>query len=266
MAKISLVLGGGGARGAAHLGAIKAFQERGLKPQLVVGVSIGALVGAVFCAFPFSEATERLEAVSKKIKAKILRQKSYCPYLQTRRFFSEPFKRTLLEDDLGLGGIRFCDLHTPFFVTAAALPNFKRVEVGGKEDRSGIVDAVLASSAVQWPYPWNGKLFLDGGISGSLPVRIAQERGSDYIFAVNLGYLFKRYLDWREYLPWKIIDYLGKQMVSRELEAARSAGARIYEIYSPRVESFSVYDFSTPEALQREGYETCRRMLEEMER
>ncbi len=262
MAKVSLVLGGGGARGAAHLGVIKALQDGGVQPEVVVGVSIGALVGAVFCAFPFPEATERLEAASKKIKAEVLKEKSSSPYFQTRRLFSESRKRTLLEEDLGLVGIRFCDLHTPLFVTAVTLPEFKRVEIGGKEDRSGIVDAVLASSA-QWPYSWNGKLFLDGGISGSLPVRVAQERGSDTIFAVNLGYLFKRYSDWKEYLPWKIIDYVGKQMVSRELETTRSKGARIYEIYSPRVETFSVYDFSSPEALQREGYETCHRILEE---
>ena len=265
MAKVSLVLGGGGARGAAHLGVMVALEDYGLRPQLVVGVSIGALVGAVFCALPFLEATERLEAASKKVKTEIVGRKSFSHYFQTRRFFSESFKRTLLEEDLALAGIRFCDLHTPFFVTAVALPGFKRLEIGGQEDQSGIVDAVLASSATQWPYSWKGKLFLDGGISGNVPVRIAQERGSDHIFAVNLGFLFKRYWDWREYLPWKIIDYFGKQMVNRELAAARSAGARIYEIYSPRVETFSVYDFSTPEALQKEGYETCQRILEELE-
>jgi NTE family protein len=264
MAKVSLVLGGGGARGAAHVGVIQALQEGGLLPEVVVGVSIGALVGAVFCAFPFPEATERLEAASKKIKDEVLKEKSSSPYFQTRRLFSESRIRALLENDLGLVGMRFYDLHTPLFVRAVTLPEFKRVEIGGKEDRSDVVDAALASCA-QWPYSWNGKLFLDGGISGSLPVRIAQEKGSDCIFAVNLGYLFKRDSGWKEYLPWKIIDYLGKQMVSRELETTRSTGARIYEIYSPRVETFSVYDFSSPEALQREGYETCRRILEEWE-
>ena len=264
MAKVSLVLGGGGARGAAHLGVIQALQEGGLQPEVVVGVSIGALVGAVFCAFPFPEATERLKAASKKIKDEVLKEKTSSPYCPARRLFSESRRRTLLEADLGLVGMRFCDLHTSLFVRAVTLPAFQRLEIGGKEDRSAVVDAVLASCA-QWPYSWNGKLFLDGGISGSLPVRIAQEKGSDCIFAVNLGYLFKRGSGWKEYLPWKIIDYLGKQMVSRELETTRSTGARIFEIYSPWVESFSVYDFSSPEALQREGYENCRRILEEWE-
>ncbi len=264
MAKVSLVLGGGGARGAAHIGVIQALQERGLQPEVVAGVSIGALVGAVFCAFPFPEARERLEAGSKKIKDEVFKEKSSSPYFQTRRLFSESRTRKMLEFDLGLAGMRFCDLHTPLFVRAVTLPAFKRVEIGGKELRFGIVDAVLASCA-QWPYSWNGKLFVDGGLSGSLPVRIAQERGSDTIFAVNLGYLFRRYSGWKEYLPWKIIDYLGQQMVSRELETTRSTGARVYEIYSPRVETFSVHDFSSPEALQREGYETCRRVLEEWE-
>lgn len=266
MTKISLVLGGGGGRGAAHLGVLTALQESGLKPELVVGVSVGALVGAVFCAFPFAEATERLEAASGKVKIEMSKGKTTFPFFQTRRVFSEAYKKRLLEVDLGLAKVRFCDLHTPLWVTATALPCFKRVEMGGEENQSGIVDAVMASSATQRPYRWNGGLFLDGGICGNLPVRLAQERGSNHIFAVNLGFLFKRYSDWREYMPWRIVDYVGKQMVNRELQAARSAGAQIYEVYSPRVNAVSVYDYCGPEELRKEGYEISRRMLEEMER
>ena len=262
MAKVSLVLGGGGARGAAHVGATKALQERGVAPELVVGVSVGALVGAVLCAFSFSEAMERLQTASGKAKLAMARRNPSSPYLQSRQIFSTPFKRRVLENELGLAGIRFCDLHTPFFLTAVALPDFRRVTIGGTESQSNLVDGLLASSAVRWPYSWNGKLFLDGGIAGNLPARIAQEKGSDCIFAVNLGFLFKRCTGWEQYLPWKIIDYWGKQMVDRELRATRLAGAQVYEIYSPRVEAFSVYDFSAPEELQEEGYEACCRILE----
>jgi len=265
MGKIALVLGGGAARGAAHLGVIQALEEEGVRPELVAGVSIGSWVGAVYCAFPFREAMLRLEAASRGMETE-MRGKDVLPlFFKVRHLFSESSKRTILERDLGLSGIRFSDLHTPFYLTAIALPEFKRVTIGGREESSFLIDPLLASSALYWPYSWNGKPFLDGGLAGAVPARVAQERSSDLILAVNLGSLFRDDVGWRRYQPWKIIDCLGKRLIRRELQEARAAGAQIYEIYSPRIEAFSLYDFSSPGELKREGYEACRQILEKIQ-
>lgn len=265
MKRRALVLGGGAARGAAHLGVIQALEDSGYRPDLVVGVSIGAWVGAVYCSFPFPEALERMEAVAQRIALELGKVDPLLPFFRVRHLFSESSKRALLGDDLGLEGIRFSDLHTTFYLTALMLPQLRRVAIGGRDNASSIIDPLLASSAAHWPYSWNGKLFLDGGLAGNVPVRVAQERGCDLILAANLGFLFKYCAGRGRYRPWKIVDYLGKQMTQKEFQAARAAGAVVYEIYSPRIEAFSVYDFSSPERLKKEGYEACRQILEEIQ-
>jgi predicted acylesterase/phospholipase RssA len=235
-----------------------------MRPDLVVGVSIGAWVGVVYCAFPFPEAREKLEAASRRIQSRMPGRDSLPAFFRVRHLFSTTGKREVLEGDLGLARLRFSDLHTPFYLTTVALPEFKRVTIGGRAEASSLIDPLLASSAVHWPYSWKGKAFLDGGIAGNVPVRVAQERGSDLILAVNLGFLFKLGAGWKRYLPWKIIDYFGKGLTQREFRETRAAGAQVHEIYSPRIEAFSVYDFSHPEELRREGYDACRQALEEM--
>ncbi|MDH7499605.1 MAG: patatin-like phospholipase family protein, partial [candidate division NC10 bacterium] len=147
MGKLSLVLGGGAARGAAHLGVFQALEEMELRPELVVGVSIGAWVGAAFCAFPFQEAMERLEGTLRRIRSELGEENGLPLFFRVRRLFSLSRKRAVLEGDLGLAGLRFSDLHTPFYVTTVALPECKRVVIGGRDESSLLIDPVLASSA-----------------------------------------------------------------------------------------------------------------------
>lgn len=267
MSRLALVLGGGAARGAAHLGVIQALEEKGIRPDLVVGTSIGAWVGAVYCCFPFSQAMDRLERVARQIASHIQGQRGFAPLFplfQARKVFSKSWKRATLEGELGLAGVRFSDLHTPFYLTTFRLRGRKRVTIGGKDDGSQIGDPLLASSATGWPHSWDDRLFLDGGIAGNVPARVAQQVGGECVLAVNLGFFFKYYDGWGRYRPWKIIDYWGKQRTRRELEAVRSGGVAVHEIYSPRIESFSVYDFSSPEVLKKEGYEACCQILDKV--
>jgi len=264
MGRLALVLGGGAARGAAHLGVIQALEEKGVRPELVAGVSVGAWVGAVFCAFPFREAMQRLEETSRRIQNEVHGQSALAGFFRVRRLFSLSSKRAILERDLGLAGLRFSDLHTPFYLTAVALPEFIRVTIGGKDDPSFLIDPILASSAAHWPYFWKEKFFLDGGLGGHVPVQVAQERGIDFILAVNLGFFFKYQPGWKRYQPWKVIDYFGKRLSRRELVKARAAGAEVHEIHSLRIEAYSVYDFSIPEEIKREGYEAACQILEKI--
>lgn len=266
MERWALVLGGGAARGAAHLGVLQALEERGLRPDLIVGVSIGALVGAVYSRFPFPEAVERLEGTAQKIAAKVRTHPSSSSFLQSRGFFSEASKKSLLEHDLGLEGVRFSDLHTDFYLTVLSLPQGRRLALGGKGNASFITGPLLAGSTFHWPYLWNGNFFLDGGIAGNCPVQVAQEKGFRLILGVNLGFLFKHHARGDRFRPWVVIDYLGKKIMERELRRAREAGTTVHIIHSPRIESFSIYDFSSPDRLKKEGYEACVRTLEKIEK
>ncbi|MGH7363502.1 MAG: patatin-like phospholipase family protein, partial [Candidatus Methylomirabilales bacterium] len=104
-----LILGGGAARGAAHLGVLAALCEAGLTPDLVVGVSIGAIVGAVYCQSG-PAALPLLRVVARSIAP------------EGRRLLAPARRRAVLEEDLGLRGVTFERLPLPLRVTATALP------------------------------------------------------------------------------------------------------------------------------------------------
>lgn len=240
-----LILGGGAARGAAHLGVLAALCEAGLTPDLVVGASIGAIVGAVYCQ-DGPAALPRLRAVARSIAR------------EGRRLPGAARRRALIEEGLGLRGATFAGLRVPLRVTATALPTFRRT-VLGDPPAPPLVEAVLASSALplQRPVPLGGTPHYDGGLTGNLPARVAIERGCPILLCVPLGVVFRRETGWRRFLPWKAVDAVGWAMMRREISACRAAGAIVLEAYSPAIEEESVLGFDCLDKLEEEGYKAA---------
>lgn len=241
----ALVLGGGAARGAAHLGVLDALCEAGLTPDLVVGVSIGAIVGAVYChAGP--AALPRLRAVARAIAS------------EGRRLPAPARRRALLEEDLGLRGVTFEELPLPLRVTATALPTLRRA-VLGDPPAPPLVDALLASSALPLhrPVPLWGTPHYDGGLAGNLPALVGLRRGCQILLCVPLGVVFRRERGWRRLLPWKAVDAVGWAMMRREVGACRAAGAAVLEAYSPAIEEESVFAFDYLDKFEEEGYKAA---------
>ncbi len=156
-----LVLSGGAARGFAHIGVLKSLEEHGIFPEIISGVSAGAIAG-VFYADGFSP-EEILEIFDKK---KIF------------HFIKLSLPNNGLLDTGGLKRViknnlrskTFEQLKKTFFATAT---NYKT----GKPEyfcKGDLVDAVLASSSIPVlfkPYTIDGNLYLDGGVTDKLPVR-----------------------------------------------------------------------------------------------
>lgn len=245
----ALVLGGGAARGAAHLGLLAALSEAGLTPDLVVGVSIGAIVAAVYCrAGP--AALPLLRAVARAVAP------------EGRGLLTPARRRAFLEEDLGLRGTRFEDLAIPLRVTAAALPTFRRA-VFGDPPAPPLIEALLASSALPLHLPprLGGTPHYDGGLAGNLPARVALDRGYRVLLCAPLGVVFRREPGWRGLLPWKAVDALGWAMMRREMRACRDAGAMVLEAYSAAVEAESVFAFDRLDKLEEEGYKAASRVV-----
>jgi len=241
----ALVLGGGGARGAAYLGVLAALGEAGLTPDLVVGVSIGAIAGAVYCQAG-SAALPRLRAVARAVAP------------EGRRLLGTARRRALLEEDLGLRGAAFEALPIPLRVTATALPTLRRV-VLGDPPAPPLVEAVLASSALPLhsPIDLSGIRHYDGGLAGNLPALVALQRGCQVLFCVPLGVIFRREVGWRRFLPWKAVDAFGWAMMRRGVRTCRAAGATILEAYSPAIEAESVFAFGSLDKFEEEGYKAA---------
>lgn len=172
---LALVLSGGGARGFAHLGVLEVIQELALPVDLVVGVSMGSIVGGAYAAgLTSAEMAELARAMS------------------IRRIFRPRPGRLNLVDPKGIrdvvtrifGDRRFEDLDREMVVVSSSLTTGRHFVI-----RDGpLVDAVVASCSIPLVFPpvsRDGHDLLDGGLIDGLPIAVARELGARRIVAVD---------------------------------------------------------------------------------
>jgi NTE family protein len=185
----AFVLGGGGVLGAAEVGMLRALLERAVKPDLVIGTSVGAVNGAAVAADPTEAVTYRLADLWASPETKQIYGDSYAR--QLRRFATsthlhspEPLRRLLVRE---LGAqTSFADLPVAFQCCAASI---ERAAEHWFTD-GPVVPAVLASAAVPGllpPVRLGGEHFIDGGVVNSIPVGRAAELGATTIYVLQVG-------------------------------------------------------------------------------
>ncbi|MDI3281554.1 MAG: patatin-like phospholipase family protein [Bacillota bacterium] len=178
---LALVLGGGGARGYAHLGVLRVLLEAGIKPGLVVGSSFGAIVGAAWAAGRYS--LEDLYTLALCMNRR--RALSLCDpvwpregLIRGRRL--EEFLHTLT------GGVSFPELRHPLAVVATDLERGETVVL----QEGPVARAVLASSALPGlmaPVRWGERALFDGCLLSPLPVAEALALGAQRVLAVDVS-------------------------------------------------------------------------------
>ncbi|MFU8891722.1 MAG: patatin-like phospholipase family protein [Anaerosomatales bacterium] len=174
---VGLALGGGGVRGAAHLGVLEVLEREGIKPDLIVGTSAGAIIGAGYAS---GLAVDEMLRVMRSLKWSDLTRLSLPGRLSV--LDTTPLRR-FVEDEVG--GRDFADLDVPFAAVACDVLTGEAVVL-----REGsVAEAVTASSAVPGLFPpveWRDRLLIDGGTVANLPVRVARDLGADYVIAVDI--------------------------------------------------------------------------------
>ena len=175
-AKIGLALSGGATRGFAHIGAIKAFEEFGLKFDYICGTSAGSLVGAFYAAgYGYKE----LLKVAKEIKVKDIR---------TSKVIFVPSKTEGIESIItsNLGDINIEDLKTPFSAVAVDIKTTYEVCL----THGNLAKAVAGSCAVPGvfqPVEHEGMHLCDGGLQNTMPADIPKLMGCDYVISVDVN-------------------------------------------------------------------------------
>lgn len=185
----AFVLGGGGVLGAAEVGMLQALFDHQVRPDLVVGTSVGAINGALVAADPAPSAVDRLRAVWEELASQqifagsVLGRMRTLVRTRTHVHRAEPL-RQLLEAHLPVQ--TFAELQVPFQCVAASI---ERAAERWFADGS-LVDAVLASCAVPGllpPVELAGEHYLDGGLVHSIPVGRAVTLGADTIYVLHVG-------------------------------------------------------------------------------
>ena len=180
--KIGLALSGGGALGFAHIGAIQALEEHGVKPDFISGSSMGAIIGAIYCA-GYSPAkimriiqAEKLYKLDKLMSPNLnFKQKGLSSHATLRATLKE-----LIPHDC------FDSLEIPFAVCVTNITSgIYEYYYSGK----GIVEYVVASASIPGvfdPVVIKNTTYVDGGVLNNLPAEILHQKGCDYIIGVDV--------------------------------------------------------------------------------
>jgi NTE family protein len=177
--KLGLALGGGAARGFAHVGVIQVLEEAGIQPQLVVGTSAGSLVAALYAS---GKNGAQLQRVAETMEEATLTDWTI-PWLSRGMMRGDALARYVSSQT---GGRRIEDMRVPLGIVATDLHSGQ----GMLFQRGDIATAVRASSAVPSvfePVRIGGRDYVDGGLVSPVPVRYARQMGADLVVAVDIS-------------------------------------------------------------------------------
>lgn len=198
--RLGLALGSGGARGWCHIGVLRALEERGIRPDVIAGTSMGAAVGAAY-------AGGKLDALEDW--AVSLTRSKYLNLLDLRLNSGGLIGGGELRKVLARIGVpeQFEDLAIPMTVIACEMRT-GRERWFRSGDLAGAVRASAAIPGVLSPHPIDGAWMLDGGLVNPVPVSACRAMGADIVIAVNPnaklgGTLWKERerQDWSEVFP-----------------------------------------------------------------
>ena len=174
--KIGIAFGGGGARGFTHLGAIKAFEEFGLKFDFIAGTSAGSLVGAFYAnGYSFNE----MYNIVKMVKEKDIR-KNLIPFTPSK---IDGVGEIITKN---MGDINIEDLKIPFAAVAVDIKSTKEVCIA----RGNLAKAVMGSCAVPGvfqPVVYDNMILCDGGLQNTIPADMPRYFGCDYVISVDVN-------------------------------------------------------------------------------
>ena len=174
---IGLALSGGGARGFAHVGVLKALQANGVPIDLIAGTSAGSFVGAAYAS---GMSIDEIVALGPKISWYSISGFSYSP----RGLLSNASLGKFIETHLPVQN--FDELKIPF---AAVACDFERGDEVVLKETGSVALAVRASCAIPGvfvPVADGGRLLVDGGVVSPMPTRAVKKMGAEIIIAVDL--------------------------------------------------------------------------------
>ena len=177
--KIGLALGGGAARGFAHVGVIQVLEEAGIKPDLVVGTSAGSLVAAIYAS---GKTGVQLQTVAETMEEAALTDWTL-PFLSRGMLRGEALARYVSGQ---VGGKTIESFAMPLGIVATDLHNGQGV-LFTRGDTATAVRASSAVPAVFQPVKIGTREYVDGGLVSPVPVRYAQQMGAEVVIAVDIS-------------------------------------------------------------------------------
>ncbi len=263
--KVGLVLSGGGARGAAHIGVIKVLEELRVPIDVIAGSSMGALVGAAYASG--TSVRELEDGLLSQDWDRLLTDES--PRVDRSFLRKEEDQNRLLRLELGvkrdgirlppgaITGQKFDALFSQITRNAPPVQDFDLLPIPFRavatDAESGtmhvfangrLVDAMRASMSVPGaiaPYQVGDRIYLDGGLTRNLPVDVARQMGADVVIVVNIGtpLLKKQEIQSLVGVSLQMVNILTEQNVRASIESLTKSD----HLLSPPLDTIGATDF-----------------------
>lgn len=175
--RVAFVLGSGGRRGFAHIGVLKALTENGVRPDLIIGSSVGAVVGSLYAAGMSAAEIEKLAYSLNSLE-----------FLELRTLFGKPATGRAVQDFVNrhLQGRAIEELPVAFAAAATRVRDSSLV-LFNRGDTGVAVRASAASPGEFEPVRISGEDYVDGDVSSPVPIRAARRMGARVVIAVDVS-------------------------------------------------------------------------------
>jgi len=285
--RIGLVLSGGGARGAAHIGVLKVLEENHIPVDAIAGTSMGAVVGGLYASGLSAADIERVMTsvdwqdafrdrpprTDLNFRRKLEDQNFLVKFplgLKGRKFRlprglvqGQKLTQTLRSLTLPVAQIQsFDDLAIPFRAIATDIVSGERVVID-HGDLTTAMRASLSAPGVFAPVETDGRMLVDGGLSSNLPIDVAREMGVDVLIVVDCGFpLLER-------SKLQSVATVSNQMLAilirHNTNAQRKTLTERDIVIDPLLGDFSSLDFGNHEKAMRLGEEAARGALQRLQ-
>lgn len=253
--KLGIALGGGGAKGFAHIGVLKTLSKAGYDFDVVTGTSIGALVGAVYAASNL----DKLEEITSKFKNLDI-PFLLTPTISKQGLFSGKKIETLLKEVVNQSRIE--DLPKTFAAVCVDLNKPEIITIHSGE----LVKAVRASIAIPGiftPVINGNQMLVDGGVLEPVPIEAAKMLGAEFIVAVDL---LSKSSNMKKNTESNLVDIIQKTSITTQqcLTSFRMKFSPPNILIEPEVGNIGVLDFKNGSKIVKEGEKAAKKVLPQL--
>ncbi|PJN47339.1 patatin-like phospholipase family protein [Vibrio parahaemolyticus] len=280
--KVAVVLAGGGAKGAAHIGVLKALEEMQIPVDIITGTSMGAYVGGLYATGMSADEIEsfiysvdwnsgyrdRVDRSQRRVRDKEYEDRYQITTDLGLRFGEvraptgvvqgQNMLRVLRETTGNLGRFdSFDELAIPYRSVATDILELDEVVIGN----GYLVDAMMASMSVPGalpPYKLNGHMLVDGGVVNNMPVDVARAMGADVVIAVDISTDYKTEDDFTGLFTVadQLSNYLVRRSTQQQVETLQE-----HDVYiRPNVGQMETVEFDKMPWAFQSGYDITKEM------
>ncbi|MFB9188997.1 patatin-like phospholipase family protein [Vibrio ostreicida] len=286
--KVAVVLAGGGAKGAAHIGVLKALEELRIPVDYITGTSMGAYVGGLYATGMSADEIEslietvdwnngyrdRVDRSERRVRDKEYEDRYQLTTDLGLRWGEIHAARGIVQGQGMLKILRettgnlppfesFDDLAIPYRSVATDIVELKPVVLGD----GYLVDAMMASMSVPGalpPYELNGSLLVDGGVTNNMPINVARDLGADVVIAVDISTDYKEEDDFTTLFT--VADQLSNYLVRRSTNRQTKTLTDDDVFLQPQVGEMETTEFDKmPEAF-KQGYQVAMQNEQQLKR